>query len=266
MSKLTLTVVLVAATAVGLGGCQRQKRADVVIGGHRLEVGERLVCPEHQGRLDRVSQSSDGQACGYSGPDGSEITLSRLPVSGRSPSDALKDVQRDLASLVPTPPTLGQMGKSPDGGETAKDTVHVEGTDGHDSPDHARIDLPGLHIHTDGDNASVKLPGVTINAQGDNAHISTGIGELKNATIDAADGAVRITSDMTDAGNVDETWVVATDAPGAAGWRSVGYVARGPVSGPLVVARMRSRTEHHHDHAGGWELDDVRRLVGLSLK
>ena len=77
---------------------------------------------------------------------------------------------------------------------------------------------------------------------------------------------MRITSNMTDAANLDQTWMVATDAPGPAGWRSVGYVARGPLSGPLVVATVRSRAEHHHAHGNDVEFDDVRHLVGLSLR
>jgi hypothetical protein len=260
-SGLVLTCILVSA--VGLAACQRQKRSEVVVGGHRLAVAERLSCPERQGRLERVSQASDGQSCVYSGPGETHVTVFRVALAGRSAANVLQDTRLELGGLVPTPPSLTHPGESIGSEESTAGQHGASGTDGHEQ---TRIDLPGLHIHTDGDKASVILPGVNINAEGEKAHISTGIGELKNATIDAVDGAVRITSDMTDAGNVDQSWMVATDKPGAAGWRSVGYVARGPLAGPLVVARMQSRSERHHDHGSGLEIEDIRRLVGQSLK
>ena len=264
MSKFIVTLSLTAIAAVALTGCQRQKRSEVVVGGHALAVSARLVCPDHQGRLDRVSQAQDGQSCAYSAPNGAEVTLSKAGLAGQSADAALQAREQELAALQPMPATLQQPGKSVVPNQT--DGNVTESASSHESSDQTRIDLPGLHIRTDGDNASVRLPGVSINAQGDNAHISTGIGELKNATIDATEGAVRITSNMTDAGNVDQTWMVATDQPGPAGWRTVGYVARGPLTGPLVVATVRSRAEHQHAHSGDGEIEDIRRLVNLSVK
>ena len=259
MSKVILTLSLAALTAVSLTACHRHRRSEVVIGGHQLVVSAQLACPDHQGRLNRVSQAADGQSCTYTGSDGEEVTLTRTMTDGRSAQDLLQAREHELAALVPTPPALSQSGISIASNQTAAD-----GSD-HET-DHTQIDLPGLHILTDGDRASVRLPGVNINAAGNNAHISTGFGELKNATIDATDGAVRITSNMTDAANLDQTWMMATDAPGPAGWRSVGYVARGPLSGPLVVATVRSRAEHHHAHGNDVEFDDVRHLVSLSVR
>jgi hypothetical protein len=260
MSKVVLTLSLVTVVAVSLTACQRQKRAEIVVGGHPLVVSARLVCPEHQGRLQRVAEAADGLSCRYSAPNGGEVLLSRTGLDGRSAVDLLQATERELAALLPTPPSLQQPGKS-----VVSNQVVSERPD-NDTSDNTRIDLPGLHIQTEGDNASVRLPGVSINARGDNAHISTGIGELKNATIDATDGAVRITSNMTDAGNADQTWMIATDAAGPAGWRAVGYVARGPLTGPLVLATVRSRAEHQHAHSGNGDVEDIRRLVNLSLK
>jgi len=72
---------------------------------------------------------------------------------------------------------------------------------------------------------------------------------------------------MTDAANVDMTWYVVAKAAGPKGDHMVGYYARGPKSGPLVVAQMHSKSEHQKGSPsnlfGG---DDVHRLVGLSLK
>jgi hypothetical protein len=260
MSKVVLTLSLMAVAVASLTACQRQKRAEIVVGGHALVVSARLVCPEHQGRLDRIAQTPDGLSCRYSAPNGAEVVLSKTRLDGRPVDEVLQATERDLAALLPTPPSLQQPGKS-----VVSNQVASEAGD-HDSSENTRIDLPGLHIQTEGDNASVRLPGVNINARGDNAHISTGIGELKNATIDATDGAVRITSNMTDAGNADQTWMIATDAAGAAGWRTVGYVARGPLTGPLVLATVRSRAEHQHAHSGNGDIEDIRRLVNLSVK
>lgn len=260
MSKVTHTLAVTVLAALSLTACHRQKRSEVVVGGHPLVVSARLVCPEHQGRLSRVSEAPDGRSCAYSGPDGEVVTLGKVALGGGTPRSVLQAQEHDLAALLPTPPALQRPDNSIASNQADAGGATEDGSEG------TRIDLPGLHIHTDGDRASVRLPGVNIHANGDNAHISTGIGELKNATIDAQDGAVRITSNMTDAGNVDQTWMVATDQAGPAGWRFVGYAARGPVAGPLVVATFRSRAEHAHAHSGDGQMEDIRRLVSLSAR
>ena len=38
------------------------------------------------------------------------------------------------------------------------------------------------------------------------------------------------------------------------------------LTGPLVVATVRSRAEHQHAHSGEGEIEDIRRLVNLSVK
>ena len=207
MSKVILTLSLAALTAVSLTACHRHRRSEVVIGGHQLVVSAQLACPDHQGRLNRVSQAADGQSCTYTGSDGEEVTLTRTMTDGRSAQDLLQAREHELAALVPTPPALSQSGISIASNQTAAD-----GSD-HET-DHTQIDLPGLHILTDGDRASVRLPGVNINAAGNNAHISTGFGELKNATIDATDGAVRASRRAS-----SRSWVIVSRMPPSAAWR-----------------------------------------------
>ncbi len=258
MSKVILFLSVTVLAALSLTACQRHRRSEVVVGGHALAATARLVCPDHQGPLTRVALAPDGQACTYSGPDGEEVSLVKVGLAGTTSQSVLQAREHELAALLPAPPALQRSDNS-----IASDQAGGGGSR-RDDAEGTRIDLPGLHIHTDGDRASVRLPGVNINANGDNAHISTGMGELKNATIDAQDGAVRITSNMTDAENLDQTWLVATDKTGPAGWRFVGYAARGPLSGPLVVATFRSRAEHAH--SGDRQMEDIRHLVSLSLK
>lgn len=62
----------------------------------------------------------------------------------------------------------------------------------------------------------------------------------------------------------DLTYMVASDGAGPQGWRAAGYVAKGPVAGPLVVAMVRSREELHdvHDH----HLNDLKRLVDRNVR
>ena len=257
MKAPALVIGLIGLTALTLGACQRHKRSDVVIGGHALSVSDRLVCPDRQGAYLRTATAADGQSCDYTGPEDQQLQLKRLALNGTSASDRLDGLRAELLKIVALPERDGSA---------SGNTVAV-GAKSSEGQDHANIDLPGLHVKADGDKATVNLPGIHINAEGDVAHITTQIGALKNAKIDANEDGAKIEADMTDAANVDMTWFVVSKAPGPGGDHMVGYYARGPKTGPLIVAQMHSKTEHQHgtpsNLLGG---DDVHKLVGLSLK
>ena len=256
MKSQFLVIGVIGATALTLAGCQRHKRTEVVVGGHALAVSERLVCPEQQGAFHRTAQAEDGQSCDYVGSEDEQLQLKRLVLNGEPATDRMNKLREELSTIVSLPAHAS--------GDSA--TVVSKTTEGGDN-EHANIDLPGLHVKADGDKATVNLPGIHINAEGDVAHISTNIGALKNAKIDANDDGAKIEADMTDAANVDLTWYVVAKAAGPKGDHMVGYYARGPKSGPLVVAQMHSKSDHQKGSPsnlfGG---DDVHKLVGLSLK
>lgn len=260
MKASFFVIGLIGITALSLAGCQRHKRSDVVVGGHVLAVSDRLVCPDRQGAFQRTAEATDGQSCAYTGPDDERLELKRLALTGLSAADRLSSLRAELSTIVPLP----ERAAAPSG---ERMTVEAKSSEGGDHDDHANIDLPGLHVKTDGDKAMVNLPGIHINAEGDVAHISTNIGALKNAKIDANDDGAKIEADMTDSANVDMTWYVVAKAAGPKGDHMVGYYARGPKTGPLVVAQMRSKSEHQNGSPsnllGG---DDVHKLVSLSLK
>jgi hypothetical protein len=53
---------------------------------------------------------------------------------------------------------------------------------------------------------------------------------------------------------------MAANEPSASGWRTVGYEARGPVGGPIVVATVRSK-----DRAPDRLFDAAKALVTLNV-
>src|SRR5690606_7529686 len=86
----------------------------------------------------------------------------------------------------------------------------------------------------------VRVAGVRIDdgASGEDVRIS-GQGE-DTVSIRARDEAAEIrTSRGEDA--VRGTYILVDEQPSAAGWRLVGYEARGPLEGPLVVAVVLSK-------------------------
>ncbi len=266
--KLLMTVGVIALAGLALGACQKQKRGDVIVGGRALVVSDRLVCPQQVGKLTLVSAAADGQSCAYNGAYAQEITLSRAGGHGQSNDEVLKGVEAALTAIVPSP------SEAPAHADTGNTTSAEWGDDEHDEDrkggkhDHekANVDLPGLHIRTDGDHAQISLPGVNINAEGDKAHIATNIGKMKNTTIDANDGGAIIRTNMTDAGNTNRTWIVANKVAGSGGYHTVAYIARGPNSGPLVIAQVKSKEEHDHSDFDTWGMGDIRKLIDLSAK
>lgn len=248
-----------SAAALALGGCHPAKLRDMPrhfgwTAPEHMRAVSRLDCPDREGRLDRTGAAADGQSCSYSGPGEEAVTLTLAALDGATPQSVLAPQEAQLRTMVPISTT---------GADSV--SIHARSDDAH-GDDQANIDLPGLHIHANGDKAQVQLPGVSINADGDNAHVNTGWGGMSNVVVDAHSGGAVIRAGQTDSRGTDMMLVFASDTPGPNGERAVGYIARGPALGPLVVATFRSKTRDHGDHDRFDDRSDVSRLVNLNVK
>ena len=137
--------------------------------------------------------------------------------------------------------------------------------------------MPGVSVDAKGEDASVRMPGIRIEAKGDQATVDIagfkieaddnnqgtvniqGGGEDGNVSIQAHDDSAEIRTNSTGAAT-RSTWILTDSRGSAEGWRVVGYEARGPVGGPIVVATVRSK-DRNHDRA----FEDARDLVALNV-
>jgi len=237
--------LLGAALAISLGGCVRHRHAHMHAG-RPLIVADRLDCPEQQGELYRVSAAADGSRCDYRRGDGVQVSLVRMPLNGQTPQAALSPLEGELRALLP--PRKG-------GGASAGDSDEDAGDKGS-----AHIDVPGVHIDAHGDKAEVRVFGVTVDADKDKANVNAGLGANK-ASVSADDHGAEVRATNVDATNANMVLILASEKPGPTGLRAAGYIARGPVSGPLLVAQFRSNEQHQ----GFNEDHDVRRLMERNL-
>jgi hypothetical protein len=129
-----------------------------------------------------------------------------------------------------------------------------------DGRDAAKIDLPGLHIDADGDKADVRILGIEVHGEGDHADVKAPFGN-KGAVIHAGPGGAEIRTGSVGEHSADLMFLLAGNNAGPTGYRVVGYIARGPIGGPLVVAEFKSRRKGERD-AG----NDVERLVNRNVK
>lgn len=225
----------------------RQRKAN------ELKVVSKLDCPETQGQLTRKEAAADGKSCVYTSADGAEVKLTIVALNGGKPAAALAPLEAELSALIPP-------GKVPAGDETAKadaDTkvianengVAITAGDKRGSEEDVEINLPGVHIKTEGENATVKVAGgVDINATED------GRAEIR------ANRNVTETSDSKDPRKsaISARYILTNDDHGGE-YRVVGYEARGPKGGPLVVGTVKIKREGGVDHD---ELfDDISDLI-----
>ncbi len=223
-----------------------------------LKPVSRLECPESKGGLTRVSAAPDGQSCAYSGEDGAQVTLSLVKVSG-DPDSALDPIEADLKTLAPPPaPKPPEPPEPPDPDQTSAPTRSAD-----DHPKNVNITLPGIRIHAGEDKANIRVGGLNIDADGENdavhMHGDHGpFGRRGQFSMDASDGGAII---RTRGGgrDVSSSLILASDHAGPAGWRVVGYEARGPRSGPLVVAKVMIKSDDHDD-----VFKDAKALVRAS--
>ena len=252
-----------------------------------LKVVETLQCPQTMGSLTRKGSASEGgTVCTYVGPKGAEVSLHLVPLDGETPADVLKAFEQGLSGDLPR--AVDALEAAADAAEAQAATAEraaatAEGAADQAAADHAAaagdrasVRAPGVAVDADDGNATVRLPGVRIETRGDKASVriggfhidaddsngsarvsgSSGAGD--NVSINARDDAAEIRASA--GGEATRTsWILTDNRASDSGWRLVGYEARGPVGGPLVVATVRSR-DRNRERA----FEDAKDLVALN--
>ncbi|WP_174301709.1 hypothetical protein [Caulobacter sp. S45] len=242
-------VLLVAVCA--LDACHPKPLHEAGLGYARrpMGVGQTLVCPDQVGGLNRTAWGADGRTCAYEGPHEEQVQLSFMPLGGVAPDVRLASLDQTLKAELPAVSSAAANGQG----------VYVGGdAGGH----HAHIDLPGFHLNASDGKASIHMPGVSINADGDDAKVTTGPEGHENSVVSAHPGGAEIRVGGVNANGADMTYLLASDTPGPTGFRVVGYMAKGPPAGPLVVAVFHAR---EHDHGGNMDDHGLSRLLDMNV-
>lgn len=257
-----------------------------------LKVVETLQCPQTMGSLTRKgSASAGGTVCTYVGPKGAEVTLQLVALDGKMPVNVLKtfeqrlsaDLPRAMAAIVAAEARAqadaaavqaDAAGAAADTAQRAADTARAA-ADEAAAGDRASVRAPGVAVDANNDDATVRLPGMSIETRGDKASVRIGgfhidaddsngsarvsaSGRDGDVTINAQDDAAEIRAAA--AGEATRSsWMLTDSRASESGWRLVGYEARGPVGGPLVIATVRSR-DRNRERA----FEDARDLVALN--
>lgn len=237
-----------------------------------LKVVETLQCPDSQGDLTRKgTASAGGTVCTYIGPRGATVTLHLVPLGDNTPAQALKSFEDDLSRSMPE--AMAQIAAGATAANAAS-SAEAETGETRGAAEEASVRLPGVSVDAKGDEANVRMPGIRIEADGDQATVNIGgfkidasdhgasiegAGEDGSVSIQAHDDSAEIRTGST--GSATRSRWLLTDSRGSAeGWRVVGYEARGPIGGPIVVATVRSK-DRDHDRA----FEDARDLVALNV-
>jgi hypothetical protein len=215
--------------------------------GPPLHAPARLDCPATASDLTRTAQSPDGQWCDYAGQRGEVVRLRLAPLNGQTPFAALAPTRAQLHALVP---------------------VYNRPLPINDGPgDRADVDVPFVHVHADGDKADVRLFGIFHIVGHDHGADADRDGDKdhgrKHAVVHAGPRGAEVVADEVGRSNASLVYVLAGNHRYPSGYRAVGYIAKGPVSGPLVVAEFRGPENSHRDNDGGH--DDIDRLIDRNL-
>jgi len=237
-----------------------------------LKVVQTLQCPQTMGSLTRKGSASEGGAvCTYVGPRGAEVSLHLVMLDGAPATDVLKAFEDRLSAVMPQ--AVAQLRAASAEGEAAAASAEADAAA---AGDRASVSAPGVDIRAEGDDATVRLPGLHIESKGEEAsvriggfHIDASEGEGSvdirgseggdNVSVQANQDAAEIRT-SAGGGATRASWILTDNRPSEAGWRLVGYEARGPAGGPIVVATVRAR-----DRERGRVFEDAKDLVTLNV-
>ncbi len=291
MQHITWPVIALAlmTAACDNGGSVRITTSTTSDSSGVLKVVDALQCPQTQGVLTRKGSARADGSCVYGGPRGSEVILQLVQLDGRSAQTALKPFETRLTADLPEAMAQVEAENARAEAAAAKaeadaaraeadaDRAAAEASRAADevAGDSAQVRMPGLRVDAQGDKATVRLPGMKIEADGDRANIRIGGLTIRAddkssrvnvssgddaVNIDATDSAARIRTSAASGESVRSTFLMAANEPSASGWRTVGYEARGPVGGPIVVATVRSK-----DRDPDRLFDAAKALVTLNV-
>jgi hypothetical protein len=212
--------------------------------GPPLRVPAKLDCPADSGDLARTAQSPDGQWCDYAGPRGETVRLRLARLNGQTPSQALAPTRAQLHALVPV--------------YRGTPTSYSEG-----SGDSADVNVPFVHVRKDGDRSDVRLFGIFHIVGHDHDSDADKEHGREHTIVHAGLRGAEVIADQVGRSNASLVYVLAGTHRRASGYRAVGYVAKGPVTGPLVVAEFRSPVNSHRENDGGH--GDIDRLIDRNL-
>jgi hypothetical protein len=241
MRKVLSLVAVAAAVASAASLAHAGVRPD----GPPLRAPAKLDCPAETGDLTRTAQSPDGQWCDYAGRRGETVRLRLTPLNGQTPSEALAPTRAQLHALAPV----------------YRNATPVNYGDG--PGDTADVNVPFVHVHSDGDRSDVRLFGIFHIVGHDHAADSDKDHVRKHAVVHAGPRGAEVIADEVGRSNASLVYVLAGAHRYASGYRAVGYIAKGPVTGPLVVAEFRSPVSSNRGNDGGH--DDIDRLIDRNL-
>lgn len=251
--------LLLVASSLTLAACTREPPRAVT----------KLDCPGAEGELTRISIAPDGKSCVYRSSDGAEVSLELTPVVG-TPQQTLAAIETDLRS-TPGPMSPDAKADQADIGAKIADAAAVKANVGAMAAEVARvqaeaaadagvaapslklnstggdrIDLPGIHVSEDGDSAKVRIGPLHVDADGDDTTVNIYRDvRMRGEALSREKRGLRATFIYT-----------GKDLP--AGYRYVGFEAGGPKSGPLTVAKVRSKLD---TESGDKIYHDVQELV-----
>lgn len=216
-----------------------------------LRVVDGLQCPETQGVLTRKgSASADGRACHFVGPRSTEVELRLVSLDKTTPEAALKTIERELlgVDVDPVEPIEPLEPHEPQTGSSKTTSIEMPGLKVEEDGDRATVRLPGMKIESNGDRSEVRIGGLVIRSDNktDNrqVRIEGGDGEEGTVVVNSDDQVTNVNA-LSKRDSIRASYRrITTQSPVAAEWRAVGYEARGPSGGPMVVAIVRSRANN----------------------
>lgn len=207
-----------------------------------LKVISKLDCPAEEGVLKLVSTAPDGLSCIYKGANDAEVTLRLVTLEGGDAGKALGPIEAELRALMP-------------GATPAAKPAQAEADARGGGKDEVDIHLPGVTIKAGDAGANINVGDATIDANDDGAEIRVS----RNVEIDGK----RVEREVHRGRHRDEgvysRFILASDRA-SGGYAVVGYEARGPIGGPLVVATLKGK-KHDGDGDGGDTFRDVQDLI-----
>lgn len=254
-----------------------------------LKVVDTLQCPETIGVLTRKGTAHEGGAtCLYSGPRGAEVSLQLITLGDQTADAVLQRFETTLSADMPhttaelrasadaarARSAADEAGVQADIAAVAADAAAVDADAAAAAADSAHVRAPGVAVDAEGDHARVRLPGMSVDADGDKAHVRIGGFSIsaddstETVDISSSDESVSVQA-HDDAAEIRtrapgeatrRTYLLTDSRPADEGWRLVGFEARGPVGGPIVIATVRAR-----DRDSDGVFDSAKDLVTLNV-